>query len=198
MTPRLKSSKKWTGFPGDFQDQIKESLIEYFGKELRGAELIIEGRIYPQEILVRLGFIRKGELTQHNFEVSVFYKEDTAISQIHFGVDAAASLMNEFLIAESTSATEDEGAEFDLPRTWKEIEFEGQTLSCQYTTVNSRLEAAADELLGVHEDSLVHGEDEDSDEEDEIELSDESLNDDSEDTRDSTALKRKNKKPQIH
>lgn len=188
MTPRLKSSKKWTGFPGDFQDQIKESLIEHFGKELRGAELIIEGRIYPEEILVRLGFLRKGELTQHNFEVSVLYKEDTAISQIHFCIDAAASLMNEYLIAEASSSAEDEPSEVDFPRTWKEIEFEGQALSCQYTTVNSRLEAAADELLGIHEDSLVQGEDDDEDPSD----------DDSEDLATRKSLTTKNKKPQIH
>ena len=91
MNPRLSNSKKWTAFPGDFIDQIKEALLETFGPQLRGSELIIEGRIYSSEILLRLGFKEPKALKQNNFEVSIEYKQDQAVDRIHDAIDAVKS-----------------------------------------------------------------------------------------------------------
>lgn len=151
MNPRLKSSKKWTSFPKEYSDQIQAVFKENFAQYLDQGDLIIEGRIYPEEIMLRVGYLEKGRLAQANFEVSMNYSQDEqdAVKRIHNCVDAAASMMMEYL--------ENDG-EVDFPYTWKEFPFQGKKIYLQFTTENTSLEAEADKLLGLSEASLVHEE----------------------------------------
>lgn len=152
MQPRLKSSTKWTKLPQDVTDQIRELFKQNFQKELQNAEVVVEGRIYKQEILLRVGYLEKGRLTQHNFEISMDYKltkADSALSTLHVCIDAAGSLMAEFF--------ESEG-EAELPLAWSEYPFEGKKVWLQYSTTNTALEKQANALLGEDEDALVQGE----------------------------------------
>ena len=156
MNPRLKSSKKWTAFPKEYSEQIQTVFTENFAEHFDEAELIVEGRIYQQEILLRVGFHQKGRLAQANFEVSMDYSQDKqdAVARIHNCIDAAASMMMEYF--------ENDG-NVDFPYTWKEFPFQGQKLYLQYTTENSNLEAEANRLLGVEEDAMILEESEDED-----------------------------------
>lgn len=157
MNPRLKTSKKWTAFPKEYSDQIQSVFTENFATYLKNAELIVEGRIYPEEIVLRVGYHEKNRLAQANFEVSMNYSQEKqdAISKIHSCVDAAASMMLEYLENDS---------EVDFPYTWKEVDFQGQKLFLQFNTENSSLEAEANKLLGIDEDTLlVDEEDENED-----------------------------------
>src|SRR4051812_43570728 len=98
MIPRKKESKKWTDLPKDFSSQIKTVFEQNFKTQLDGKKLLVEGRIYPSEILLRVGINRPGELRYQNFEVSLDHskiKQDV-IAQIHIAVDAIASLMVEY------------------------------------------------------------------------------------------------------
>ncbi|MEK2645581.1 hypothetical protein [Bdellovibrio sp. BCCA] len=153
MNPRLKSSKKWTAFPKEYSDQIQAVFKENFAQYLEEGELIIEGRIYTEEIMLRVGYLEKGRLAQANFEVSMNYSQDDAdaVKRIHNCVDAAASMMMEYF--------ENDG-EVDFPYTWKEYPFQGKKLYLQFSTENSSLEAQANKLLGVDDESLYHDEDE--------------------------------------
>ncbi|XGC79402.1 hypothetical protein ACES2L_08685 [Bdellovibrio bacteriovorus] len=153
MNPRLKSSKKWTSFPKEYSNQIQTVFAENFAQYMDNAELIIEGRIYQEEIVLRVGYHEKGRLAQANFEVSMNYsqEEQDAVKRIHNCIDAAASMMMEYL--------ENDG-EVDFPYTWKEVPFQGKKIYLQFTTENSSLEAEANKLLGVDEDSMVHDEEE--------------------------------------
>ena len=156
MTPRLKSSKKWTAFPKEYSNQIQTVFNENFAQYIDEGELLIEGRIYQEEIMLRVGYLEKGRLVQANFEVSINYSQEDhdAVKRIHNCVDAAASMMMEYL--------ENEG-EVDFPYTWKEFPFQGKKLFLQFNTENSSLEDQANKLLGITDDSLFHDE-EDSDE----------------------------------
>lgn len=156
MNPRLKSSKKWTSFPKEYSDQIQAVFTENFAQYLDDAELIIEGRIYQEEIMLRVGYHEKGRLAQANFEVSMNYsqEEQDAVQRIHNCVDAAASMMMEYL--------ENDG-EVDFPYVWKEYPFGTKKLFLQFSTENSSLEAEADKLLGLDEGSMVHDEEESED-----------------------------------
>ncbi|KYG61169.1 hypothetical protein AZI85_09465 [Bdellovibrio bacteriovorus] len=160
MNPRLKSSKKWTAFPKEYSDQIQAVFTENFAQYLDNGDLVIEGRIYPEEILLRVGYLEKGRLAQANFEVSMNYSQDQqdAVQRIHNCVDAAASMMMEYL--------ENDG-EVDFPYTWKEFPFQGKKLYLQFTTENSSLEAEANKLLGVDDETLYN----DAEESDEDALS---------------------------
>ncbi|MGZ3769058.1 MAG: hypothetical protein ACXVCP_00150 [Bdellovibrio sp.] len=157
MTPRLKSSKKWTAFPKEYLNQIQTVFKENFAQYLDQGDLIIEGRIYSQEILLRVGYLETGRLLQANFEVSMDYsqKDQDAIKRIHNCVDAAASMMLEYL--------ENDG-EVDFPYSWKEFPFQGQKIYLQFSTENTSLEEEANKLLGLTEDSILHDSAESDDE----------------------------------
>ncbi len=148
MNPRLKSSKKWTNFPKEYSDQIEAVFKENFAQFLDDAELIIEGRIYSDEIMLRVGYHEKGRLAQANFEVSMNYSQDQqdAVTRIHNCVDAAASMMMEYF--------DNEGI-VDFPYTWTEFPFQGKKIFLKYTTENSSLEAEANKLLGITDDAMM-------------------------------------------
>lgn len=169
MKPRLKTSSKWTSFPAELTLQIAEIFKQNFGLLLPKAQFIVEGQIYPREILLRVGFIEPGRLAQNNFEVSLEYaadKGENAVASIHLCVDAAGSLLQEYIDAQVASGTAEEvenKEDFELPRVWTEYPFQGKKIFLQYSTVNTNLEAQADALLGeTSEESLVklEGEDE--------------------------------------
>lgn len=141
MEPRNKNSKKWTAFPAEFIDQIRGVFAESFKASLGGAILAVEGRIYDHEINLRVGFRQPNELRQNNFEVSLDFDpaKENALEQIYRLIDLLAVVMNEFFEGKPESS---------FPTYWKLIQFEGRDLHFQFSTVNTDLEAAADQLLG--------------------------------------------------
>ena len=149
MNPRKKESKKWTKLPNDFSIQIKTVFEQNFKPHLQGKKLTVEGRIYPSEIVLRVGLNQKGELRCHNFEVSMDHSKElqNAISQIHIGVDAIASLMVDHF---------DSDEDHEMPLVWQEYPFEKQTIWLQCSSENSDIEAEANKLLGLsNEDALL-------------------------------------------
>lgn len=149
MKPRLLSSKKWTQIPNELNDQIKSVFIEAFQEKLGDStKFLIDGRIYPQELCLRVGFIEPGRLTQCNFEVSLDNKEldQSPLEKIHLCIDAAASMMLDHIESEGNA---------DLPYTWQPYKFNEQNIYLQFSTENTELEAEADRLLGLSQKSLV-------------------------------------------
>lgn len=65
--------------------------------------------------------------------------KENALEQIYRLIDVLALVLNEYFEGK---------AESSLPTFWKEIKFEGRSVYFQYSTVNTDLEAAADEILG--------------------------------------------------
>lgn len=160
MQPRLKSSTKWTNLPQDVVSQIQTVFEQNFQKELGKARIIVEGRLYLHEILLRVGYIEPDRLVQNNFEVSVDYSsknENSALETIHLCVDVAASLLTEHF--------ESDG-ELEIPTIWTEFPFEDQKVWLQFSTHNTSLEKQANELLGEWDDSLVQEAAEENDEDD--------------------------------
>jgi hypothetical protein len=154
MNPRKKESKKWSALPPELSKQIKTLFEESFSEYLYEKKLKVEGRIYPTEILMRVGINYKGEIRYHNFEVSIDHdpKKQNTVAQIHVAVDAIASLLLEFFDLEE---------EHEMPLVWQEYPFEKQKIWLQYNSANSDLEAEANKLLGIKEgEDLLQGVDE--------------------------------------
>lgn len=151
MNPRKKDSKKWSKLPTEFTNQIKTVFEENFNTPLQGKKFVIEGRIYPSEVILRAGINYPGELRFHNFEVSLDHSkvEQDAIEKIHIAVDALASLLVDYF------ADEDEDKPNEWPLTWHEYPFEKQKIWIQYSSENPDLEAEANRLLGLSEDGLI-------------------------------------------
>ena len=157
MFPRLKTSKKWTAFPNEYVRQIEQAFLENFSAELQNAKLIVQGRIYPSEIMLRVGFLEKGRLTQNNFEVSLDLGKDknAIMDKIHLAIDAIGSLMHEFFESDGT---------MELPRIWKEFEFNKTKLYLQFNGENTDLEQEANKLLGLEQVDLLNETKDDDDE----------------------------------
>ena len=156
MKPRLKSSKKWTEFPLEYRSQIETVFKDNFQEASKNGKIIIEGRIYPEEVIMRVGYLQNGRLQQANFEASVQYdhaKKD-ALEKIHTCIDATASMMLEYF----ENANTEEG--IDFPKIWTEYNMNEQEVYLQFTTVNTQLESMADQILGEELKELIIEDDE--------------------------------------
>lgn len=131
---------------------FEKSFAGHLGK---GSRVEIQGRIYPSELLLSVGFSRPNQLKQPNFEISASYdsSKDNVLKVFHLLFDAAGALFDQYF-----QATEDN----DFPRYWEEIDFEKRKIFVQYSTKNTDLESQADELLGKNSDALMQEPDEDS------------------------------------
>lgn len=159
MEPRLKTSKKWTALPKELLTQIRTVFKTTFKDHLGGAKIEADGRIYPEEILISVGFKTEGALKQSNFMVSIPYKKgkDDVLKLLNLGTDAVGALFEQLFAAEDDS---------EFPRLWQEVQFENRTIYVEYTTNNSELDAEADKLLGAAKgEGLVGGEWEDEESE---------------------------------
>lgn len=153
MEPRLKSSHKWTSLPGEILKQIREIFAQAFPEEAKVGRFLVEGRIFKEELLIRVGYNEHGRLKQDNFEVSIEYKadKDNMMKMVHLAIDVCATLMNELF---------EEGEDVDFPRTWSEFDVEKRKVYVLYNGINSDLEKQADEILGKSNKDLIQGEDE--------------------------------------
>jgi hypothetical protein len=153
MDARKPSSKKWTAFPEEYLGQITNVFVEAFGHELGSSKLVVEGRIFPEEICLRVGYREPQSLRQNNFEISADFdpKTENAIEKIYACIDGAASVLATFFQSQNTDI---------LPVDWKEFKYEKQLMYFQFSTVNTDLESEADRILGLTGVSLYNQEDE--------------------------------------
>ncbi len=156
MQPRLSSSRKWTAIPKELTVQIKTVFKQSFQQHIGKGTVLADGRIYPEEILISVGIKQPDQkLKESHWLVSIGYArgKDDVIKLLNTAVDAAGSLFEQLFTSEN---------DYDFPRAWTEVDFEGRKIYVQYSTVNEELEAAADKILGVAEgDDLAKGEWED-------------------------------------
>ena len=89
MTPRLASSKSWTDLPAPFLKKTKQVFEAEFSAEASCGEFVVEGRIYPSEVVMRLGYLPAGQLRQVNFEASVDLIKPSTPGET-FGLDGGA------------------------------------------------------------------------------------------------------------
>ena len=127
--------------PLDYVKMVKDVIAKGFKKHLKGLTVIVEGMIYPEEILLRIGFREGSSIRQKNFEASISFspKEKNAVNQINICIDSLGSMIDQYFTAA-------EG--LDLPLVWTEFKFDGKSVYLQTSGVNSDLEAEANALLG--------------------------------------------------
>ena len=163
MKPRYKLSHKWTLFPTEFSEQIKSIYTTNFANELgQNIQVFVEGRIYPKEIMLRVGLHTKGELKHFNFEASVDLpkaaaedSEKAIFDQISLMVDSIGTLISEYF---------ENDHDIELPYVWTETNFSGKKVWIQHSSENPDLEAQADALLGLKDESLIKNADDEKSE----------------------------------
>ncbi len=153
LLPRLATSTKSTLVPPEFLAKVIGVFEKQF--EVEG-EFIADGAIFPQELVLRVGYLEPGRLKQINFEASMDVTKsvstdgaDSTMDRLFTLIDVLGSLMEEYFHADRDETT------MDVPLYWKQYEFEGETVYLQHSTVNTRLEEEADRILGLIADGLV-------------------------------------------
>jgi len=155
MSPRRPESKNWTGLPEEFRTRAKSVFEQNFKDEAEKGVFMIDGRIYPREILLRVGFRPHGRLKQTNFEVSMDHSPDQrAMEKLFIGIDALGAVFETHFEHENEGETD----EVDYPLMWQEFDFEETPLHLRFSTTNTDLEAEADRLLGLSDESLYQDE----------------------------------------
>jgi len=165
---KSKGPRTSTNLPKEFLDNVRQVFTKGFKKQLKDRPLYVEGRIYPDEILLSIGYKESAtSLKQTNFEASMDnVNNKDIIKKLEVCVDAISSMMAQYF-----EANED----LDLPRQWQPFPFEGQTIYLQYSGRNTELEAEANKLLGhatgdemlineAEEDAIDNGPEDDEDE----------------------------------
>lgn len=158
MTPRNPTSKNWTALPQEFCQKAASVLTQNFTAEGEHGEFFVDGRIYPSEIIMRAGFIEKDRLKQTNFEVSMEHApSEPAMEKLFLGVDVLGSVFEthfEYL-------REEEIDDVEYPVNWEEFDFDDTKVFLRFSTVNTRLEAEANKLLGLDANQELFVEDRD-------------------------------------
>ncbi len=145
VKPRLASSKKGMDFPVDYTKMIKDVIGKNFKKYVKDKKIVVEGFIYTEEIVARIGFVYPGGIRQRNFEASVDYsaKKKNILEQINVALDALGSMIDQWIEAEE---------DMELPTQWHKFEMDGKSIYLQTTTENSELEAQANKFIEPKDD----------------------------------------------
>ncbi len=164
MDPRNPSSTKWTAFPPEFANQVLEVLNEKFEDQKESGRFIFDGRIYPAELLLRLGYLEHGRLRQVNIDLSLDFESDkqNALQLVHDALSLAGDLFEQYFDAEGDEELMDD---LHWPHYWSPVQFEKMTYYFQYNSENTDLEAEANRLLGIETSEMVN----------ELELSEDAL-----------------------
>jgi hypothetical protein len=171
IVPRLASSRtsgKWTILPADFTLKVQKVFAEQFQTQSTQGEFVVEGRVYPEEVIIRVGYLENGRLKQVNFEASMDIPKletdandvkgaaQSSLERMYVCIDMIGSAFEEFFQVGVVD-------EMDISNLWQEFDFEGDTVFMQTSNVNSRLEDEADRILGLDGEDLVHIESESDD-----------------------------------
>lgn len=155
MQPRRSDSKKWTKLPKEYLENVHSTIATQYENDLKNVEIVVEGRVYDREVLVRIGFLPQGRLKQHNFELAFDVPEakDQVLNKLNTSLDFLGSIFTEFF---TKNGFEESEYEETLPILWKPVSFGKDVLHFQYSTVNSKLESLADEWLSKQNDAMVN------------------------------------------
>lgn len=151
MDPRNKGSNKhkYQPVPKDFLKLVEETFKEKYAEFLADKNLVVDGAIFPEELILVVGFKNKNEkVRQINFESSMDYtvnfEEDEnskVLENIHLCIDALDAMFAEYVEADG---------DLEMPKLWTEFDFDEQKVYLKSSTDNIELEKLADEFLKEH------------------------------------------------
>ncbi len=130
--------------PKDSIKLIREVIEKNFPQLSKDNEVVVKGQLFPQEILLLIGFRKKEGIKQSNFLSSIDHnlKKKNTMSQIYLSVDAIGSMIQQFVEADE---------DIELPGDWTEFSLEGQKIFMRFDTANTELEEKANLLLDPEE-----------------------------------------------
>jgi hypothetical protein len=155
MEPRRKTNKKTksTSIPAEYLKNIKSVFTKAFKERLAGREIFVEGRLFPSELILCVGYLPDPEgLRQTNFEASIDHGGKDVFEKMGICIDALSSLMDQYLESSET---------LELPREWTPYDFEKHQVFLRTSARNTVLENEANRILGVDSNDALYTEGED-------------------------------------
>ena len=153
MDPRRRANRKTksTNLPVEYLKNIKEVFEKAFIKDLNQRPIIVEGRLYPDELALSVGFkLEKEGLRQQNFEASIDYKgTNEIVKKVNACVDAISSMVEQYF---------EHKGELEFPLQWTKYKFENEEIHLRSSTRNTELENEANRLLGIDANEALYSE----------------------------------------
>lgn len=140
------------------QKAIEKELFQYSNN----GQIILNGRIFSDEIVLSLGFLAKNSIRQVNFVVSADIEPSPEEENPPFLLTIEKGLHFLQLCLLDYFERKEELVE-DFPKVWHKVQFNDETLFVRIDPTNSELESEANKILGLKEDTLYNDSDEDDD-----------------------------------
>lgn len=146
MLPRIEDSKdkKFTKIPKDLGDIFKSILADKFKEKyaakMQNMDIFVEGRIYPEEVILMLGLGEKKSIARKNFCCSINHSVENknTFEQLKVALDALDPMLEQAIEADF---------DIELPLQWHEFDYEEQKVYMQFNTFNFQLEDQAADFL---------------------------------------------------
>lgn len=154
MKPRKPQSKKATNLPQDFLRAVSELFNNQFKKERDGAEFLIYGAMYMNEVVLCVSLTHPKTLnagtmfTSMDLQKGVAENPDQVTEKLKSMVDISASWFGQcFVDSKEKGVLAILEAIRDQPDLWQEVTWEKEKLFVRLNRENRALENAADRFL---------------------------------------------------
>ncbi len=139
LAPRLKTHLKPAPFPKDYIKLIHETFIENYGKYLESNErILVEGAIYPKEMLIRLTLIGAIKTLNCTASIDLDIKKNTLDNHVHILIDSLGAFFDEYFL---------EDRDVTIGEEWKSYDLRTKMVYMKTSTVNEALEEESNKLL---------------------------------------------------
>ncbi|MBI3019593.1 MAG: hypothetical protein HYY61_06875 [Deltaproteobacteria bacterium] len=139
LSSRIKTQLKPVPFPQDYIKLIDETFEENYKKYLEPDEQIIaEGAVYPQEMLIRLTLIRSAKTISCTASIDLNTKKNTLDNHVHILIDSLGAFFDEYFF---------ENRDVIIGEEWKPYDLSTETVYMKTSTANEALEEKTNKLL---------------------------------------------------
>ena len=139
IQPKNANNKTYASLPIEVTKAVADELSETFEEASNKGLFLCQIRVFRTEMILRAGYIKKGEIKQVNFDVSKDVQPDKPepVKTLELLVAASKELFHAYF--------KDERIE-DFSPLW--AEYTNADISYRYDGTNTELETKANELLG--------------------------------------------------
>lgn len=139
IQPKNTNNKTYANLPNEVTKAVEEELSEVFEGPAAKGDFLCQIRVYRTEMVLRVGYIKKNEIKQVNFDLSkeVIPEKPEPVKTLELLVAASKELFHGYFKNERIE---------DFSPLWADLS--DSKISYRYDGTNTELESKANELLG--------------------------------------------------
>ena len=169
IQPKNTNNKTYASLPVEVTQAVEKELSQTFEEIAKTGTFFCQIRIYRTEMVLRSGYVKKGEIRQVNFDLSkkIVPEKPEPVKTLEFLIAASKDLFHTYFKHKRTeefspvwadfSGTNFSGTNFSESNfsetnfsesNFSETNFSESDISYRYDATNTKLESKANELLG--------------------------------------------------